>query len=197
MNPNPEIGLVTLPEVITDPLVEKFGEISLYNQVTDFEFGSASNSNSTSPWVIACEPTPEPSCETTPLHEHTPYGLCNSSRVHAEALASHRAGKKIASEYISDSNTVPGYNLDSSFEFDFGSDLIKSESKLNTTEEPLSGPDAGLVIKSTPAGRFVYWPDSKPADLTDDYSCCVTYFDTLPFQEGTPLAPNDGEHTPT
>jgi hypothetical protein len=37
MMPNPKTGLVTLPEV------------SLYNQHVDFELGSASNSNSTSP----------------------------------------------------------------------------------------------------------------------------------------------------
>jgi hypothetical protein len=54
MAPNPSTGLVTLPEVITGELTGKFGEISLYNQHADFEFGSASNSNSTSPWAIAC-----------------------------------------------------------------------------------------------------------------------------------------------
>jgi hypothetical protein len=136
-------------------------------------------------------------CETTPQHEHFPYGLCNSSRAHTEALAARRAGKKIASEYSSDSNTIPGYNSDSSYEFNFGLDTIKSESEVNTTKEPLSGPAAGLVITSTPSGRFVYWPDHKPADLTDDNSHCVTYLETLPFQEGTPLAPNEDEHTPT
>jgi hypothetical protein len=71
----------------------------------------------------------------TPLHEHFPYGLCNSSRAHAEALAARRASKEIASEYSSDSNTVPDYNLDSSYELDFGLDPIKSESELNTIEE--------------------------------------------------------------
>jgi hypothetical protein len=40
---------VTLPEVIMGTLVEKFGEISLYNQHADFEYGSVSNSSSTSP----------------------------------------------------------------------------------------------------------------------------------------------------
>jgi hypothetical protein len=55
MTPKPKIGLMTLPEVVTGDLAETFGEISLYNQHTDFEFGSASNSNSMSPWVIACE----------------------------------------------------------------------------------------------------------------------------------------------
>jgi hypothetical protein len=63
-------------------------------------------------------------------------------------------------------------------------------------EQPLSGPASGLVITSTPAGKFVYWPDRKPADLTDENSRCVAYLDSLPFQEGTPLAPTE-EHTPT
>jgi hypothetical protein len=83
--------------------------------------------------------------------------------------------------------------LDSSYEFDFGSDPDEPESENPT---PLSGPASGLVITSTLAGRFVYWPDRKPADLTDGNSRCVAYLDSLPFQEGTPLAPG-GEHTPT
>jgi hypothetical protein len=56
MSPNPETRLVTLLEVVTGNLVGKFGEILLYNQHTDFKLGSESNSNSTSPWAIACEP---------------------------------------------------------------------------------------------------------------------------------------------
>jgi hypothetical protein len=60
------------------------------------------------------------------------------------------------------------------------------------TEQPLSGPATSLVITYTPAGRFVYWPDRKPADLTDGNSRCVAYLDSLPFSEGTLL-----EHTPT
>jgi hypothetical protein len=60
MTPNLSTGLVMLPKVITGELTGKFGEISLYNQHADFEFGSASNSNSTSPWVIACELATEP-----------------------------------------------------------------------------------------------------------------------------------------
>jgi hypothetical protein len=63
-------------------------------------------------------------------------------------------------------------------------------------EQPLSGPATGLVITSTPAGKFIYWPDRKPTDLTDGNSRYVTYLDSLPFQEGTPLAPTE-EHTPT
>jgi hypothetical protein len=60
----------------------------------------------------------------------------------------------------------------------------------------LSGPASSLVITSTPAGRFIYWPDRKPADLTGGNSRYVAYLDLLPFQEGTPLAPVE-EHTPT
>jgi hypothetical protein len=45
----------------------------------------------------------------------------------------------------------------------------------------LLGPIVGFVITSTPAGRFVYWPDRKPANLTDDNSRCVAYVETLSF----------------
>jgi hypothetical protein len=37
MSPNPSTGLVTLLEVVMGELAGKFGEISLYNQHTDFE----------------------------------------------------------------------------------------------------------------------------------------------------------------
>jgi hypothetical protein len=191
MTPDLRTGLVTLSEVITGDLAEKFDEISLYNQHTDFEFGSASNSKSTSPWSIACEPAIEPSCADFPLHEHFPYDLCNASRAHAKALTARQAGKEIVSDYTSDSNPGSGYYSDSSYEFDFGSDP-ELESENTTTEQPLSGLATGLVITSTPAGRFIYWPDCKPADLTDGN----TYLDLLPFQEGTPLAPAE-KHTPT
>jgi hypothetical protein len=152
-----------------------------------------------------------------------------------KAPTARRAGKEIVPEYDSDSNTVPGYNSDSnplsgfysdsSYEFDFGSDPDEPEPENNTTEQPLSGPASGLVITSTPAGRFVYWPDRKPADLVGGNSHCVAYLstptgrfvywpdrkpadlvggnshcvaclDSLPFQEGTSLAPA-GDHTPT
>jgi hypothetical protein len=191
MTPNPKTRIVTLPEVIMGTLAGKFGEILLYNQHTDFESGSASNSNSTSPWVIACEPATEPSCEDAPHHEHFPYGLYNASRAHAEALDTGRAAKEIVPDYSSDSNPASGYYSDSSYEFDFGSDPTEPESEVIMTEEPLSGPATGSVITSTPTGRFVYWPDRKPADLTDGDSRCVAFLDSLPFQEGTPLAPTE------
>jgi hypothetical protein len=138
MTPNLSTRLVTLPDVITGDLAGKFGEILLYNQHTDFESGSSSNSNSTSPLAIACEPATEPSCAYIPLHEHFPYGLCNASRAHAEALAARRAGKEIVPDYSSDSNPASGYHSDSSYEFDFGSDPDKPESENSTIEQPLS-----------------------------------------------------------
>jgi hypothetical protein len=156
MTPNPRTGLVTLPEVITGDLARKFSEISLYNQHADFESVSASNSNSTSLWVTACESATEPSCADAPLHEHFPFGLCNASRAHAEALVTRRTGKEIVSDYTSDSNPGSGYYSDSSYEFDFESDPDEPKSENSTTEQPLSGPATGLVITSTPASRFVY-----------------------------------------
>jgi hypothetical protein len=99
---------VTLPEVVTGELAGKFGEISLFNQHADFELGSASNPNSTSPWAIACELAIEPSCADSPLHELFPYGLCNASKAHAKALTTRRVGREIVSDYASDSNPVSG-----------------------------------------------------------------------------------------
>jgi hypothetical protein len=181
MAPNPSTGLVTLPEVITGELAGKFGEISLYNQHADFEFGSSSNSNSMSPWAIACEPATEPSSADFPLHEHFPYGLCNASKAHAKALAARWACKEIVSDYTSDSNPVSSYYSDSHYEFDFGSDPDEPKSENSTTEQAMSGPATGLVITSTPTERFVYWADRKPADLTDRNSHCVAYLDSLTF----------------
>jgi hypothetical protein len=204
--PNPETRLVMLPEVVTGNLAGKFGEISLYNQHADFELGSDSNSNSTSPWAIACEPATQPSRAASPLRERFARGPRNVSRAHSKAPTARRAGKEIVPEYNLDSDTALGYNSesnplsgfysDSSYEFDFGSDPEEPESENNTTEQPLSGPTTGLVITSTPAERFVYWPDRKPADLIGGNSRCVAYLDSLPFQEGTPLTPA-AEHTPT
>jgi hypothetical protein len=177
MPPNSKTDLVTLPEVVTCVLAGKFGEISLYNQHGDFELGTDSNSNPMSLWAIACEPAIEPSCADSPLHEHIPYGPCIASKAHTKALSARRAGKEIASEYDSDSDPISGYYSDSSYEFDFGADPDKPESETYTMEQPLSGPASGLVITSTPAARFVYWPDRKPADLTDENSRCVAYLD--------------------
>jgi hypothetical protein len=196
MTPNPSTGLVTLPKVVTGELAGKFDEISLYNQHANFELESDSNSNSMFPWAIACELATKPSCADFPLHENFPYGLCNDSKAHAKALTVRQAGKEIVSDNTSDSNPVSGYYKDSSYEFDFESDPDEHESENSTTKQPLSGPATGLVITSTPARRFVYWPDRKPADLTDGNSRRVAYLDSLPFQEGTPLAPAE-EHTPT
>jgi hypothetical protein len=64
---------------------------------------------------------------------------------------------------------------------------------------PLSGSpyrSFRLVITSTSAGRFVYWPDRKPADLISGNSRYVAYLDSLSFQEGTPLTRTE-EYSPT
>jgi hypothetical protein len=196
MPPNPKTGLVMLPEVVMGDLAGKFDEISLYNKHADFDLGSDSNSNSMSPWAIACEPAIDPSCADFALHEHFLYGLCIASKAHVKALSARRAGKDIASEYDSDSNPISGYYSNSSYKFYFRADPDELEFETYTMEQPLSGPASGLVITSTPAGRFVHWPDRKPADLTDENSRCVAYLNSLPFQEGTPLAPTE-EHTPT
>jgi hypothetical protein len=113
MSPNPETGLVTLSEVVTGNVAGKFGEISLYNQHIDFELGSNSNSNSTSPWAIACESAAQPSCAASPLRERFTRGPRNVSRAHAKAPIARRSGKEIVPEYDSDTDTVPGYNSDS------------------------------------------------------------------------------------
>jgi hypothetical protein len=146
MSPNPETGLVTLPEVVAGNLAGKFSEISLYNQHADFELGSDCNSNSTSPWAIACESATQPSCAASPLHEHFARGPRNASRAHSKAPTTRWAGKEIVPEYDSDSDTVPGYNSDSNslsgfysnsfYKFDFGSDPDEPESENNTTEQP-------------------------------------------------------------
>jgi hypothetical protein len=206
MPPNPKTGFVTLPEVVTGELAGKFGEISLFNHHADFELESTSNSNSMSPWAIACEPATQPSQATPSPRELSARGPRILSRARTGAPSSRRAGKEPIPEYNSDSDTTPGHASDSNplselysnpaYEFDFGSDPEDPESEDNSPEHPLSGPASGLVITSTPAGRFVYWPDRKPADLTSGDSRYIAYIDSLPFQEGTPLARADS-NTPT
>jgi hypothetical protein len=157
---------VTLPEVVTGELTGKFGEISLFNHHADFELESASNSNSTSPWAIACESATQPSQAVPSPSERSTRGPRILSRALKGAPSSRRAGKEPVPEYNSDSDTAPGHASDSSplsefylnldYEFDFESDPEEPESEDNSTELPLSGPASGLVITSTPAGRFVY-----------------------------------------
>jgi hypothetical protein len=105
----------------------------------------------------------------SPPHERFTRGPRNASRAHTKAPTTRRAGKEIIPDSDPDSDTAPGYNLnsnplsgfysDSSYEFDFGLDPDEPESENNPTEQPLSGPVVGMVITSTPARRFVYWPD--------------------------------------
>jgi hypothetical protein len=132
MPPNLETGLVTLPEVVTGELAGKFGEISLFDQHANFELGSGSNSNSTSPWAIACEPATQPSHVDSPPHERFTCGPRNVSRARKEASSTRQAGKEPVPEYNLDSDTAPGhasdsnplfgFYSDSAYEFDFRSD---------------------------------------------------------------------------
>jgi hypothetical protein len=166
MPPNPETGLVTLPEVVTGELAGKFDEISLFDQHADFELRSASNSNSTSPRATVCEPAAQPSHVDSRPRERSTRGPRNLNRARTEAPSARRAGKEPVPEYnsysdtapghASDSNPLSGFYSDSAYEFNFGSDPEDPESEDNSTEQPLSGPASGLVITSTPAGRFVY-----------------------------------------
>jgi hypothetical protein len=130
-----------------------------------------------------------------PLHEHFPYDLYNASKAHVKALTARWAGKEIISDYTSDSNPVSSYYSDSSYEFDFGSDPDVPESEISTIEQPLSGPATGLVITSTPAGRFVYWPDRKPADLTDGDSRYAAYLELAPLPGGNTIISSRGAHS--
>jgi hypothetical protein len=182
---------VTLPEVVTGELAGKFGEISLFNHHADFEFESASNSNSTSPWAIACELAAQPSQAASSPRERSARGPRILSRARTRAPTSRRAGKEpvpgcnsdsdASRDRASDSNPLSEFYLNPNYEFDFGSDPEEPESEDNSTKLPLSGPASGLVITSTPAGRFVYWPDCKPADLISGDSRYVAYIDSLPF----------------
>jgi hypothetical protein len=147
MPPNLKTGLVTLPEVVTGELAGKFGEISLFDQHADFELGSASNSSSTSPWAIVCEPATQPSHVDSPPRERFTRGPRNVSKAHTKAPTTRWAGKQPVPEYNSDSDTAPGrasdsnplfgFYSDSAYGFDFGLDPEEPESEDNSTEQPL------------------------------------------------------------
>jgi hypothetical protein len=85
---------VTLPEVVTSELAGKFSEISHFNHHADFELESPSNSNSTSPWAIACEPAAQPSHVVPPSRECSTHGPRNPCRARTGAPSSRRAGKE-------------------------------------------------------------------------------------------------------
>jgi hypothetical protein len=125
-------------------LERKFGGISLFDQHAGFELGSAPNSNSTSPWAIACEPATQPSHVVSPPCERSTRAPRNLCRARTEAPSSRRASKEPVPEYnsdsdtatghASDSNSLSGFYSDSAYEFDFGSDPEDPESEDNTTE---------------------------------------------------------------
>jgi hypothetical protein len=94
MPPNPKTGFMTLPEVVTGELAGKFGEISLFNHHADFELESCSNSNSTSPWAIACEPAAQPSQAIPSPRERSARGPRILSWARTEAPSLRRADKE-------------------------------------------------------------------------------------------------------
>jgi hypothetical protein len=104
---------VMLPEVVMGELTGKFGEVSLFDQHADFELRSASNSNLTSPWAIACEPATQPSHVVSPPRERSTCGPRNLNRACMEAPSTRQAGKEPVPEYNSDSDTAPGDASDS------------------------------------------------------------------------------------
>jgi hypothetical protein len=55
--------------------------------------------------------------------------------------------------------------------------------------------DDGLMITSTPEGRFVHWKGMKLFDLLEDEDRLVAHLEPLPFQEGKPLATTAEEST--
>jgi hypothetical protein len=134
---------VTLPEVVTGELAGKFGEISLFHNHADFELGSASNSNSTSPWAIACESATQPSHVVPPLRERSARGPRNVSRARTEALSSRRVGNEPVPEYNSDSNPLSGFYSDFAYEFDFGSDPEEPSPRTTLQSTPYQGRPLG------------------------------------------------------
>jgi hypothetical protein len=74
------------------------------------------------------------------------------------------------------------YSLDSSYEFDFRWDAIEPEPDYNSGSSLRRCCQVLPLAWSSPTGRFVYWPEQKPADLaTDDNSRFITCLETLPF----------------
>jgi hypothetical protein len=55
--------------------------------------------------------------------------------------------------------------------------------------------DDGLMITSTPEGRFMHWKGMKLSDLLEDEDRLVAHLEPLPFQEGKPLATTAEEST--
>jgi hypothetical protein len=55
---------------------------------------------------------------------------------------------------------------------------------------PFVGGHQGLMIASTPQGRFFYWKGFEPSELhTNDESHLVACLEELPYQVGRPLTP--------
>jgi hypothetical protein len=167
---------VTLPEVVTGELAGKFGEISLFDQHADFELGSASNSNSTSPWATVCELAAQPSHVVSPPRELSTRGPRNLCRARTEAPSARRAGKEPVPEYNSDSDTVPGhasdsnplsgFYLDSAYEFDFGRTLRIPSPKTTLLSNPYQGRLSGWLYRRHRSLYRRHWPGDSSTGQT-------------------------------
>jgi hypothetical protein len=119
MQPDPKTGFVTLPEVVTGELAGKFGEISLFNHHADFELETASNSNSTSPWAIACEPAAQPSQAVPSPRERSACSPRVLNRARTGAPTPRRAGKEPVPKYNLDSDATPDRASDANPQSEF------------------------------------------------------------------------------
>jgi hypothetical protein len=107
---------VTLPEVVTCELAGKFGEISLFNHHADFELESVPNSNSTSPWSIACELAPQPSHAVPSPRERSARGPRTSARpARGSHLAPGRQGARTRVQLGLRHRPRPRFGLQPSF----------------------------------------------------------------------------------
>jgi hypothetical protein len=145
---------VTLPEVVKGELASKFGEISLFDLHADFKLGSASNSNSTSPWATVCETVAQPSHVDSPPHERFARGPRNLGRARTETPPPRRAGKEPVPEYNSDSDTAPAAPQTPTP----SSASTRTSRTSSTSGRTLRIPSPSTTLLSNPyQGRFLGW----------------------------------------
>jgi hypothetical protein len=75
----------------------------------------------------------------------------------------------------------------STLEKDLDSLLGKPEATMHREASGCFGAN-GLMITSTPEGRFVHWKGMKLSNLLEAENRIVAHLEPLPFQEGRPLA---------
>jgi hypothetical protein len=106
--------------------------------------------------------------QSTNLHNRSRLGLCNSATEHQEA---------------NNSESLSALEKDLDYLLRIG----KPEATARRGAAGRLG-DNGLMITTTPEGRFVHWKGMKLSDLLEDEDRLVAHLEPLPFQEGRPLA---------